>query len=113
MRQGELLALHWCDVDFAGGFIRVDRNLVRGKLTSPKNHQRRRVDMSAQLAAELLDLRRRERARSLKEDESVPEVVFASDAGGLLDEANVRHVYARILTAAGLRHLKFHGLRHT
>jgi hypothetical protein len=25
----------------------------------------------------------------------------------------VRHAYARILTAAGLRHLKFHGLRHT
>jgi len=25
----------------------------------------------------------------------------------------VQHVYGRILTAAGLRHLKFHGLRHT
>ena len=25
----------------------------------------------------------------------------------------MRHVYGRILTAAGLRHLKFHGLRYT
>lgn len=54
--------------------------------------------MSAQLASELVELRRRERARWLKEGESVPEVVFVSDAGTMLDEANVRHVYARILS---------------
>ena len=69
------------------------------KLTSPKNHQRRRVDMSTQLATELLDLRRRERARWLQAGHSVPDVVFASEAGTMLDEANVRHVYGRIVAA--------------
>ncbi|MGH2436177.1 MAG: tyrosine-type recombinase/integrase [bacterium] len=113
MRQGELLALRWVDVDFAGRFIRVERNVVRGTLTTPKNHQRRRVDISAQLLSALFDLRRRERARWLVEGKSLPDPVFASDAGTMLDDANVRHVYGRILTAAGLRHLKFHGLRHT
>ncbi len=49
----------------------------------------------------------------MKDGETLPEVVFASAVGGMLDEANVRHVYGRILTAAGLRHLKFHGMRHT
>ena len=65
------------------------------------------------MLTELLEVRRRERAAWLKKGESVPEVVFASESGTMLDEANVRHVYGRILTAAGLRHLKFHGLRHT
>jgi hypothetical protein len=47
------------------------------------------------------------------EGKSLLDPVFASDAGTMRDDANVRHVYGRILTAAGLRHLKFHGLRHT
>jgi integrase len=113
LRQGELLALRWTDVDFAGAFVRVEQNLVRGVLTSPKSHQRRRVDLSAQLVTELLNLRRRQRAAWLKRGELMPPLVFASASGGFVDEANLRHVYGRILTAAGLRHLKFHGLRHT
>ena len=43
MRLGELLALQWGDVDWNGGFVTVQRNIVRGVLTSPKSHQRRRV----------------------------------------------------------------------
>lgn len=113
MRQGELLGLDWGDVDFAGRFLTVRRNLVRGLLTTPKNHQRRQVDMSAQLAFELEDLRRRERARWLKEGKSLPDPVFASEAGTRLDEANVRHLFRRILTKAGMRLIRFHDLRHT
>src|SRR5439155_23346557 len=65
LRQGELLALRWADLDFAGRFIAVNRNLVRGLITTPKNHQRRRVDMSGQLADTLaaLNLHQRKRAR--------------------------------------------------
>src|SRR5262249_42005316 len=38
MRLGELLAVQWGDIDLNGRFIEVRRNLVSGKLTSPKNH---------------------------------------------------------------------------
>jgi integrase len=46
LRLGEQLALQWADIDWHGRFIVVQRNLVRGVLTSTKSHQRRRVDMS-------------------------------------------------------------------
>jgi integrase len=51
MRAGELLALQWGDIDWRGRYILVQRNLVRGTLTTPKNHQCRRVDLSPQLRA--------------------------------------------------------------
>ena len=40
-------------------------------------------------------------------------MVFASDAGGFLDVVNVRRAFYRSLTGAGLRHIRFHDLRHT
>ena len=42
MRLGEQLALKWGDIDWNGRFITVQRNIVRGTLTTPKSHQRRR-----------------------------------------------------------------------
>jgi integrase len=37
MRQGELLALRWCDVDWEAKRIRVRRNYVRGYWGTPKS----------------------------------------------------------------------------
>ena len=47
LRQGELLGLRWGDVDFANGFLHVRQNRVHGVTTTPKNHEQRKVDMSA------------------------------------------------------------------
>src|SRR5262245_35760114 len=61
IRQGELISLKGIDLDFNGGFIHVQRNLSRGKLSVPKNGKDRRVDMSRQLITcldELLSQRR-------------------------------------------------------
>jgi integrase len=113
MRAGELLALQWRDVDWHGGFILVQRNQVKGIITSPKSHQRRRVDMSSQLAATLLALRRQQRERYLEKGLAVPEWVFASLDGEILEERNVRTVFSRLLDKAGLRHIRIHDLRHT
>jgi integrase len=33
--------------------------------------------------------------------------------GTLLDDANVRHIFGRVLEKAQLRHVRFHDLRHT
>jgi integrase len=46
LRQGELLALQWGDIDFRGRFLEIRRNCARGKLTTPKSGKVRRVDMS-------------------------------------------------------------------
>jgi len=62
MRLGEMLGLQWGDVDWRNSSIQVCRNLVRGNLTTPKNHQSRRIDMSRQLRIGLRLHLRRERA---------------------------------------------------
>jgi integrase len=43
MRQGELLALTWGDVDLVQSVIHVRRSYTDGNLGSPKNHEKREV----------------------------------------------------------------------
>ena len=43
MRQGELLALTWGDVDLVHSVIHVRRTYTDGNLGSPKNHEKREV----------------------------------------------------------------------
>jgi integrase len=45
MRQGELIALRWCDVDLDDAVIRVRQSLTGGILSTPKNRERRDVDL--------------------------------------------------------------------
>ena len=113
LRLGEQLGLQWGDVDWNGRFITVQRNLVRGVLTSPKSHQRRRVDMSTQLTEAMLAWRREQRARWLEKGKDVPPWVFPSLEGTALDERNLRLVFTRLLDKATLRHTRIHDLRHT
>jgi integrase len=60
MRAGELLALQWGDFNWRSSYVHVQRNLVRGQLTSPKNHQTRRVDLSKQTQVTLRWWRRQQ-----------------------------------------------------
>jgi len=113
MRAGELLALQWGDINWRHGFIQVQRNLVRGQLTTPKNHQRRRVDLSRQLHAGLRLWRRQQLAAWLKVGRPRPDWVFASVTGTGLDDSNVRKAFNRILDAAELDRRGPHQMRHT
>lgn len=53
MRQGELLALTWADVDLGEGIVRVRRTITDGHLSLPKNHERRDVDLTADVVSHL------------------------------------------------------------
>jgi hypothetical protein len=66
------VALKGIDVDFNGGFIHVQRNLSRGKITLPKNGKTRKVDMSAQLAGVLSELLSKRRAEALRKEMEKP-----------------------------------------
>ena len=46
MRQGEVVGLQWGDVDLATATIRVRRTVTDGHLGTPKNHERRDVDLT-------------------------------------------------------------------
>ena len=113
LRLGEQLGLQWGDVDWNGRFLAVQRSIVRGVVTSPKSHQRRRVDLSPQLVKALLDWRRAQQARWLKKGKPLPPWVFPSLEGRALEERNIRHVFTRMLTKAGIRLIRVHDLRHS
>jgi len=84
-----------------------------GSLTTPKNHQRRRVDLSRELAVVLRLWRRRQRASWLAVGKSLPAWVFSSVTGTALDESNVRKAFNRLLGAAELDRRGPHQMRHT
>ena len=107
LRQGELIALRWRDVDFAGEHIRVTASYTNGALTSPKSGRVRSVPLAPAAAGELARLSGREHWTG--DDD----LVFAGIAGTYLDASALLKRYKRALRAAGLRPLRFHDLRHT
>lgn len=113
MRLGELLAIRWGGIDFNGSFLWVKQSYRRGRFTAPKNGKTRRVDMSDQLRMTLKDHLTREKKKALKSGlGEVPELVFHRN-GRVIEQNYIRRVHNRILSKAGLRHIKLHGLRHT
>jgi integrase len=79
LRRGELLALRWRDVDFAGQAIRVRGNLSYGQVVTPKSGKVRVVPMVDEVAQRLARLA----DRDLQTGDEDP--VFASALGGHLD----------------------------
>jgi integrase len=109
MRQGELLALRWCDVDWSARRIRVRRNLVRGQFGTPKSRRgSRSIPLADRLGGEL-DRLHQQTAYGADED-----LVFANPHTGKPMNGNaLLKSYQRALQAAGVRRTRFHDLRHT
>jgi integrase len=107
LRMGELLALRWRDVDFAGATIRVRASYYNGQLTTPKSGKVRAVPLAPDVASALAKLGDRE--HWVGDDD----LVFAGELGGYLDGSALRRRYKLALAAAALRPLRFHDLRHT
>jgi integrase len=109
LRQGELLALRWCDVDFAAGRVRVRRNYVRGHWGQPKSrHGVRSVPMAPQVDAAL----KHHFERSVHRDPN--DLVFGHPiTGEVLGFPAVGRRFKKALKAAGVREVRFHDLRHT
>jgi len=107
LRRGELLALRWRDVDFAGSALTVARAMSAGVESSTKSGHVRRVPLADQAAAALDRLSRREHFTA------PGELVFCNVLGRPLDGSALRRRYRRAQEAAEVRPLRFHDLRHT
>ena len=108
LRRGELVALRWRDVDFAGRKLIVRRALSgETEVRSTKIRRARQVPLPDQAAAALERLRRR------GEFTGPDDYVFASRLGRRLDPSALRRRFERARDAAGLEPLRFHDLRHT
>jgi integrase len=130
MRQGELLALEWADVDLDAGVVVVRRTLEDqgGKLRvkEPKTAKsRRRIDLSHYALDALLDHRKRILAEG-----NARAPVFCAPEGGYLRKSNLRkRSFLPTLARANAKEaeqarqegreprplppIRFHDLRHT
>jgi integrase len=107
LRQGELLALRWRDVDFTRSVLTVARAMSAGIESSTKSGRVRRVPLADQSAAALDRVSRREHYTE------PDDLVFCNIFGRPLDDSALRRRYARAQDAADIRPLRFHDLRHT
>ncbi len=112
--MGELRALRWRDVDFAGQTVFVRENYVHGQQTTPKSGKVRSVPLIDQ-AAKALDV------ASRREHFTQPgDLVFCNELGKHLDDGELRRRFYGALKRAGLGHkrqgnkpMTFRDLRHT
>ncbi len=121
MRQGELLALKWQDVDLENARLSVRRTITmsggRILLGEPKTKKSRRTVRLTDAAVRAL---RGHLARQLEwigrfgdlyRDEGL---VFASEVGSPMNPTNLRtRSFAALLKRANLPRIRFHDLRHT
>jgi integrase len=107
LRQGELRALRWCDVDFAGSFVYVRRSYTSGELGLPKSGRVRSTPLIDEAASALASLS--QRGEFTGEDD----LVFPGQSGSFQDESALRRRFQAACARAGLGHFRFHDLRHT
>jgi integrase len=107
LRLGELLALHWSDVDLDRRILSVSRSMSAGEESSTKSRRARSVPLADQAAAEIRGLQKR-RSFTGRND-----YVFCRPDGGPLDRSAVRTRFVRAQKAAGVRVRRFHDLRHS
>ena len=120
MRQGEILALKWPEVDLDSGMIQVKATLHRTRagfeFLEPKTaRSRRQIALTGAAVAAL----RGHRAAQIEERLGCPywddpELVFASEVGTPIQSPNLlRRSFFPLLDRAGLPRIRFHDLRHT
>jgi integrase len=109
MRQGELLALRWADIDWLAQKVRVHANYVRGQFGSPKSRRSvRAIPLGRRLVVELDALHR---GSVWNGDE---DLVFANPHSGRpMDRSKVLKRFKVACKRAAVKQVRFHDLRHT
>ncbi len=101
LRQGELIALEWGDVDLVAGALTVRRSSWRGQVGTPKSGRERKVPLTARLKAAL------KAHRHLKS-----ELVFCHSDGKPFTQSAIEAALRFGCKRAGLRIIGSHVLRH-
>ncbi|WP_371632506.1 site-specific integrase [Streptomyces sp. NBC_01259] len=121
LRKGELLGLHWDDLDLNAGTAGIRRSLQRtrtGGLTHLPTKTRaseRRIALPTECILSLKEHKQqrdkeRETAGAAWQDSGL---VFTTPTGRPLDPANLTRRFRSFLERAGLRRIRFHDLRHS
>lgn len=118
-RRGEMLALTWSNVDWAGRSIRIERSLEQTaaglRVKSPKNKKARPCNLPETAIAALQFQRdqQREHKKKFGADYRENDLVFAEPNGDFLQPDLVSQTIVRRMRKAGIKRGSFHTLRHT
>ncbi|MFF7252376.1 tyrosine-type recombinase/integrase [Streptomyces microflavus] len=121
LRKGELLGLHWEDLDLTTGTASIRRSLQRTR-TGGLTHlptKTRASERRIALPTECLHSLKEHKGRQDKERETAESawqdsgLIFTTPTGGPLDPANLTRRFRSFLDRAGLRRIRFHDLRHS
>jgi integrase len=109
LRQSELIALRWRDVDWSAGKIRVRRGYVRGEFGTTKSRRGfRAVPLADRVAGEL------ERHFQRSAYQADGDLVFGHpQIGKPLDRSKILKRFKAAEARAGVRIVTYHDLRHT
>ena len=113
LRLGELIALHWDDIDFDAKVINVRRSFKRQQIKPPKNGKERAVDMSPQLMAMLANLLKARQLAAAQNGGGEPSNIIFGIDGGYRAQNTVRKAFKTYLEKAGMRTIRVHDMRHT
>lgn len=122
MREGELLALKWRDVDLEAHRLSVVASLYwrhyEPVYSTPKTRRsRRQIAIPAQMVTALRMQRQTQRAQRLRVGPAWQgdhfEAVFTDELGFPLHRSRVVGQFLKVLNVAGLPRVRFHDLRHT
>jgi integrase len=122
MRQGELLALKWDDIDLIHGNIQVRHTLARIPrqgmvLSEPKTPSGRRCIHLTTIALEALKQHFLQQEQAKREAGAAwknHQWVFCNGEGNPLDGANLlRRSFRPLLKQANVPAIRFHDLRHS
>lgn len=107
MRQGELFALNWDDVNLESGVIYVRNSLCNfnGNLSIgpvKTKSSRRNISLPQLVIDALLNIER-----------SASNIVFTDTKGGYMRKSNFHRKFIKLLEKAELPAIRFHDLRHT
>jgi len=120
LRRGEVAGLRWSDVDLDARTLQISSTRLRfGKNIvedSPKSRAgRRTLPIPDHLAATLRSARAIQAADrlALGEDYRASGFIVVNGLGEALSPHALTSRWARMLKAAGVRHIRFHDARHT
>ena len=122
MRQGELLALQWKDINWNNGTLQVRRKISRITnqgfvFSEPKTAKSRRSITLTQMAVETLKqhrLHQNEQRLAAGPIWEEYDLVFCNALGRPIEVGNmIRRSFRPLLQKAGLPIIRFHDLRHS
>lgn len=121
LRQGELLALRWSDVQRQSGVLSVRRTIqaMPGQPITFREPKTRGSRRSVEVDAEVITMLRAHRAHQAEEKRFVGVayrdhgLLFQTPLGTPIDPSNLRRAFRAIVKRTDFGHLRFHDLRHT